>query len=45
MEKFDYFIDLPKEQIIKKKIEAKKKTKDYTIFSHTEKFSKIILST
>lgn len=45
VEKFDYFIDLPKEQIIKKKIEAKKKTKDYTIFSHTEKFSKIILST
>ena len=42
-EKFDYFIAMPKMQIIEKKIEAKKKSKEYTIFSHTQKLSKIFL--
>ena len=34
---------MPKMQIIEKKIEAKKKSKEYTIFSHTQKLSKIFL--
>ena len=35
-EKFDYFIAMPKMQIIEKKIEAKKIKRIYNLFAHTK---------
>jgi len=43
VKKFNYFMSLDKKQIMKKKINAKKKVKNYTIFSHTNNLNKILL--
>ena len=42
VKKFDYFMSLDNKQIMKKKINAKKKVKNYTIFSHTKNLNKIL---
>lgn len=42
VKKFDYFMSLNRERIMEKKINAKKKAKEYTIFSHTQRLSKIL---